>query len=196
MGSSQFADSNSRPQYRATDWELVWEFEQDRWQHRLSILIAGEWQAVCQTCDFPGHSQPVYQDLFIEERPGNELEFQLMGQSNGTLHSAAVRCQPNSVSFDLAARFRVGAAPHPLAIRYRWEVPQAPPFPFDTVGTNSPLYAAIQQHREQREDGTFLTISIDGTTPASPPRNPLSTRPATCQWGYTFTRLRTSLPGI
>jgi hypothetical protein len=109
---------------RDADFELSFNHVGDRWHHRVSIRIHGEWIPLltsaegAPTDDVP--PSPPLQDLRFEKLADTIFEFQLLGQSGKGVYSAAVRFDggAGTIDFDLCARGRSKDSPLCTASRY------------------------------------------------------------------------------
>jgi len=125
MSMSAFVEVTQSPVAEFGECRLVWEYRADRWQHCIQIRKRTtphrEWGNFLLSVDPTLEIGPVFQDLLREEREGGCVEFQAMGQSGGVIHSASIRCQPESqeVIFELATRFKTVNQLQPLVAVYQ-----------------------------------------------------------------------------
>lgn len=159
---------------------LVWTYAGDRWQHRIQVRTGEDWSDLLVPAV---EGNLVLQDLFLEQRPDGEAEFQGMGQSATGIHSASILCDPKSatITFDLATRFRELSYVSPLWMEYHHP------------GVNGPGRVTIDP-LEVSEAGTLaiesastslMTTRIEWTPPAI--EKMTISRPGagfTIQWGY------------
>lgn len=118
MSTSNFVETTRSPSIEFSVWRLIWEYEGDRWGHRLQFLRDGTWHDLLAS---ETNGTCVLQDLFLEQRPDGGAEFQGMGQSAVGIHSASIVCdaETKSISFDLATRFRTLESLSLLWMEYR-----------------------------------------------------------------------------
>lgn len=179
MSSSAFIETSTPVEILLGKYRLLWSYEHDRWQHRLQTPNAAVSDDITWSdllIPAPSDSPTlVLQDLFVEHRTNGEVEIQGMGQSGKAIHSAAITCSPaaQTITFDLATRFRNPSEVTPLLIAYTRLSPCAtlaqpllsplPASSFQSVRTTPP------------SDSPEKTSRIDWDSPA---------QTLTLRWGY------------
>lgn len=182
MSNSQFAEVRTEPCFTLGHERLIWRFNADRWQHAWEQHRDGLWQPLIHSTDLPKTLTPVYQELFVEERPDGEIEFQLMGQGAGAIFSAAITCSPSTsrARFDLAVRFKTGSPPLPVTATYQAGA-SAKELDNLIVPLKSPRHAPLAIQSQTGNRFEFLTLTAQFVAGQS------NLKPASAhQWGYQF----------
>ena len=118
---------------------ISYRYTGDRWRHDISVLCPDGREitvASDEGADAAGRlTSPALQDLRLEELGNGVFEFQLLGQGNSAIYSAAVRFDgpARRIDFDYCARAAKSGATVCTASRYRicgenLAVEERPPF--------------------------------------------------------------------
>lgn len=134
---------------RQDDLEISYRYTGDRWRHDVSILCPDGREIMVASeegTDAAGRlTSPALQDLRLEELGSGIFEFQLLGQGNSAIYSAAVRFDGPArlIEFDYCARAAKSGATACTASRYRicgekLAVEERPPFALALIPRQGP----------------------------------------------------------